>query len=105
VITFPASSCIAASGRADLAGQPATDEVEAAEHAVDSVDGRAVRSEPRCRAGGAVPRIERGCQHAAVAYGSVSVVHGGSGWTAARIGVGGLGDSLRIWPPVGVPFV
>jgi hypothetical protein len=38
-------------------------------------------------------------------YGSVSVVPGGSGWTAARIGVGGLGDSLRIWPLVGVPFI
>jgi hypothetical protein len=24
--------------------------------------------------------------------------YGGSGWTAARIGSGGLGDSLRIWP-------
>ena len=23
---------------------------------------------------------------------------GGSGWTAARIGSGGPGDSLRIWP-------
>ena len=26
------------------------------------------------------------------------------GGTAVRIGVGGLGDSLRIWPLVGVPF-
>ena len=24
--------------------------------------------------------------------------YGGSGWTAARIGTGGPGDSLRIWP-------
>jgi len=24
--------------------------------------------------------------------------YGGSGWTAARIGSGGPGDSLRIWP-------
>ena len=37
-------------------------------------------------------------------YGSVSVVPGGPGWTAARIGAGGLGDSLRIWPRVCVPF-
>jgi hypothetical protein len=33
-------------------------------------------------------------------YGSVSVVPGASGWTAARIGAGGLGDSLQIWPPM-----
>jgi hypothetical protein len=29
----------------------------------------------------------------------------GPGWTAARIGAGGLGDSLRIWPLVCVPFI
>ena len=37
-------------------------------------------------------------------YGSVSVVPGSPGWIAVRIGVGGLGDSLRIWPLVCVPF-
>src|SRR5262249_22085520 len=31
-------------------------------------------------------------------YGSVSVVPGDPGWAAARIGVGGLGDSLWICP-------
>jgi hypothetical protein len=30
----------------------------------------------------------------------VSVVPAGSGWTSARIDVGGLSDSLRIWPMI-----